>query len=97
VRADLETSNGSITIERVNFASDSSSTITTSNAPITVRAVDAPSGLNIHGDTSNDSLDVNLPGFDVNLEHDHFDAKRDGSNVATLELSTSNALISVRP
>jgi Putative adhesin len=97
VRADLETSNGSITVERVNFAPDSSSTITTSNAPITVRAVDAPSGLSIHGDTSNDSLDVNLPGFDVNLERDRFDAKQGGSNVATLELSTSNALISLRP
>ncbi len=97
ITADLETSNGSITIERANFAADSSSAITTSNAPITVRAVDAPNGLSIHGETSNDSLDVNLPGFSLNLERDQFDAKRDGTNVARLELSTSNALISVKP
>ncbi len=97
VTADLETSNGSITLERTNFAPDSSSTFTTSNAPITVRGVHAPGGLSIHGETSNDSLDVNLPGFSVNLERDQFDAKQGGSNVATLELSTSNALISVKP
>jgi Putative adhesin len=97
VTADLETSNGSVTVERANFAPDSSSTVTTSNAPITVRGVDAPSGLSIHGETSNDTLDVNLPGFSLNLERDQFDAKRDGANAARLELSTSNALISVRP
>jgi hypothetical protein len=97
VTADLETSNGSVTVERANFAADSSSTITTSNAPITVRAVDAPGGLSIHGETSNDAVDVNLPGFSLNLERDRFDAKQGGSNVARLELSTSNALISVKP
>lgn len=97
VTADLETSNGSITLERANFAPNSSSTITTSNAPITLRAVDAPGGLSIRGETSNDSLDVNLPGFEVKLERDSFEAKREGSDAAQLVLNTSNALISVRP
>lgn len=93
----LETSNGSISLERVNLAPDSGNTITTTNAPITLRAVDAPGGLGIKGETSNDALDVNLPGFEVNLGRDDFEANRDGDNPARLELGTSNALISLRP
>lgn len=97
VTANLSTSNGSISLDRVNFAPDSSNTITTNNAPITLRAVNAPGGLNIKGETSNDALDVNLPGFEVSLARDRFEANRDGSNAVRLALTTSNALISVRP
>ncbi len=97
IAVNLMTSNGSITLERVRLAADSSNTVTTDNAPITLRAVDAPGGFSITGQTSNDALDVNLPGFDTNLERDRFEANRDGANTVHLELSTSNALISLRP
>ena len=92
----LETSNGTIRIERPQLASNSSSSARTSNAPIDLIAPKAPAGLRLRGETANAKLDVTLPGFEIKLDSQRFEAKQNGLGMAELELETANARINVR-
>jgi hypothetical protein len=92
----LETSNGAIRMERPQFAANSHSSAHTSNAQIDLIAPRAPAGLILRGETANAKLDVTLPGFEIKLDGQRFEARQDGLGVAELELETANARINVR-
>lgn len=93
----LETSNGAIHLERLNLAANTRNSARSSNGPINLTNVRAPAGLVLRGDTSNATVDVQLPGFEVKLESERFEARNTGLGPAELELDTSNARINVRP
>ena len=94
----LETSNAGITLERLNFANNTKSSLFTSNGNVQLLTLNAPSGLTIRGSTSNSKIDVNLPGFDLKLEEQKFEARRsNGFGMAELEVQTSNDRVTVRP
>ena len=94
----LETSNAGVTLERVNFANNTKSNLFTSNGNVQLSSLNAPSGLTIRGSTSNSKIDVNLPGFDLKLEDQQFEARRsNGFGMAELEVKTSNDRVTVRP
>jgi DUF4097 and DUF4098 domain-containing protein YvlB len=94
----LETSNAGITLERVNFANNTKSSLFTSNGNVQLSSLNASSGLTIRGSTSNSKIDVNLPGFDLKLEDQKFEARRNnGFGMAELEVQTSNDRVTVRP
>ena len=94
----LETSNAGVTLERVNFANNTKSSLFTSNGNVQLSSLNAPSGLTIRGSTSNSKIDVNLPGFDLKLEEQKFEARRsNGFGMAELEVQTSNDRVTVRP
>ena len=93
----LEGSNGAIRLERPQFAANSRSSARTSNAVINVIAPRAPAGLSVRGATVNAKLNVTLPGFEIKLESQRFEAKQNGLGIAELELETANAPINVRP
>ena len=93
----LETSNGAIRLERPQFAANSRSSARGSNAPIDLIAPRAPAGLTLRGETANAKLDVTLPGFEIKLEGQRFEARQNGLGVAELELETANAGINVKP
>jgi hypothetical protein len=93
----LETSNGAIRIERPHFAANSRSSARSSNAAIDLIAPRAPAGLSVRGETANAKLDVTLPGFEIKLDGQRFEAQQNGLGVAELELETSNARINVKP
>jgi hypothetical protein len=98
VQLKLETSNAGITFDRVNFANNTKSTLLTSNGKVQLAGLNAPSGLTIRGSTSNSKIDVNLPGFDLKLEDQKFEAWRNnGFGMAELEVQTSNDSVIVRP
>jgi hypothetical protein len=98
VELKLETSNASLTLERVNFANNSKSSLFTSNGNVQLIGLNAPSGFVIRGSTSNSKIDVNLPGFDLKLEDQKFEATRNnGFGMAELEVKTSNDRVTVRP
>jgi DUF4097 and DUF4098 domain-containing protein YvlB len=92
----LETSNGAIRLERPKFAANSHSSARTSNAPIDLIAPRAPAGLNLRGETANAQLDVTLPGFEIKLDPQRFEARQNGLGIAELELETANARINVK-
>jgi hypothetical protein len=97
ITCELETSNGAIRLERLQFAANSTSSARTSNAPIDLIAPRAPAGLSLRGETANAKLDVILPGFEIKLEGQRFEARQNGLGMAELELNTANAQISVKP
>jgi hypothetical protein len=98
VELKLETSNASLTLERVNFSNNSKSSLFTSNGNVQLISLNAPSGFLIRGSTSNSKLDVNLPGFDLKIEDQKFEARRNnGFGMAELEIKTSNDRVTVRP
>ncbi len=92
----LETSNGSIQLEQLNLENNTTSKVQTSNGSIQLENIQAPSGLLIRGNTNNARVDVNLPGFELRLEDQSFEAKKEGFGQAILELQTSNDRIIVR-
>jgi hypothetical protein len=92
----LEGSNGAIRLERPQFAANSRSSTRTSNAPINVIAPRAPAGLSVRGETANAKLDVTLPGFEIKLDGQRFEAQQNGLGIAELELGTANAQINVK-
>jgi HSP20 family molecular chaperone IbpA len=96
VQLDLATSNASIRLERVALANNTRSKVMTNNGGITIEGISAPSGLSLRGSTSNARVDVQLSGFDVQLEDERFTARKEGFGQAELELSTSNDRITVR-
>ncbi len=96
VQLDLVTSNASIKLERTVLANNTRSKATTNNGGITVEGIGAPNGLVLRGSTSNARVDVQLSGFDVRLEDERFEARREGFGTAELELSTSNDRITVK-
>ena len=71
----LETSNAGVTLERVNFANNTKSSLFTSNGNVQLSGLNAPSGFVVRGSTSNSKIAVNLPGFDLKLEDQKFEAK----------------------
>ena len=91
----LETSNGAIRLERPQLAANSRSSVRTSNAPIDLIAPKAPAGLTLRGETANAKPDVTLPGFDIKLDGQRFEARQNGLGMAELELETTNARINV--
>jgi hypothetical protein len=98
VELKLETSNASLMLERVNFTNNSKSSLFTSNGNVQLIGLNAPSGFLIRGSTSNSKIDVNLPGFDLKLEDQKFEARRsNGFGMAELEIKTSNDRVTVRP
>jgi hypothetical protein len=97
VQFKLETSNGAIRLERPKFAANSHSSARTSNAPIDLIAPKAPAGLAVRGETANANLDVTLPGFEIKLDAQRFEANQNGLGIAELELETANARINVKP
>ena len=94
---DAQTSNASITLERIALTNNTRSRAVTSNGSITVAGLNASSGLLIRGATSNARVDVNAPGLNVRLEDSRFEARRDGFGMAELELKTDNDRITLRP
>jgi hypothetical protein len=64
---------------------------------IRLSGLNAPDGLRLTGETSGGSTDVQLPGFNVRVEENRFEAGRDGSNPASLNLNTSGGSVRVRP
>jgi hypothetical protein len=93
----LENSNGAIRLERLQLATNSRSSVRTSNAAIDLIAIRAPAGLSFKGETANAKLDVTLPGFELKLEGQRFEAKQNGLGIAELELETANAPINIKP
>jgi hypothetical protein len=89
----LESSNGGIRLERLQLAANSRSSARTSNAPIDLIAVRASAGLRISGETANAKPNLILPGFEIELDGQRFDAQQNGLGMAELELATSNARI----
>ena len=79
------------------MATNSRSSVRTSNAAIDLIAPRAPAGLSLKGETVNAKLDVTLPGFEIKLENQRFEAKQNGLGIAELELQTANAPINIKP
>jgi hypothetical protein len=92
----LETSNGAIRLERLQLAANSRSSARTSNAPIDLIAVRAPAGLVFTGETANAKPDLSLPGFEIKLDSQRFEARQNGLGMAELELATANARITLK-
>jgi DUF4097 and DUF4098 domain-containing protein YvlB len=92
----LETSNGTIQLERLQLAANSRSSAHTSNAAINLIAIRAPAGLALTGETVNAKPDLILPGFEIKLDAQRFEARQNGLGMAELELETSNARITAK-
>ncbi|PYE51171.1 DUF4097 family beta strand repeat-containing protein [Deinococcus yavapaiensis] len=90
-----ETSNGRVTIEDVALAADSQNVVVSSNGSVRIRGLEAEGGLNVTGKTSNGSLVVNLPTFEVDTERHAFTAHKVGRGAATLNVETSNGSLDV--
>jgi hypothetical protein len=96
VELDLGTSNASVRLERVVLTNNTRSKVSTNNGGITIEGISAASGLVLRGATSNARVDVQLSGYDVRLEDERFEARKEGFGTAELELSTSNDRITVK-
>ena len=93
----MDTSSGQVLLERVELRPGSKSSVENSSDDIRVSGLSAPDGLRLTGETSGGSTDIQLPGFNVRIEENRFEAGRDGSNPASLNLNTSGGSVQVRP
>ena len=93
----IDTSSGKVMLERVELRPGSKNSVENSSDDIRVSGLSAPDGLRLTGETSGGSTDVQLPGFNVRTEENRFEAGRDGSNPASLNLNTSGGSVQVRP
>jgi hypothetical protein len=96
VRLSLGTSNADLQLEKVGLQNNSTSLLESSNGTVQLDGITASSGLTIRGRTINARVDVDLPGFEVRLEEQGFEARKNGFGMAILELLTSNGRIVVR-
>jgi hypothetical protein len=96
VRLDLQTSNGDVQLEDVGLQNNTSSRVETSNGLVQLEGIRASSGLTIRGNTNNARVEVDLPGFEVRLEDQRFEALKTGFGMAVLEARTSNERIVLR-
>ncbi len=96
VRLALETSNADLQLEQVVLQNNTTSSLESSNGAVQLETISASSGLTIRGQTNNSAIDVDLPGFEVQLEQQRFEARKNGFGMAVLEVRTSNGRIVVR-
>lgn len=96
VRFGLTTSNADLQLEQVVLANNSTSSLESSNGTVQLINLKAPSGMTIRGSTSNAKVEVDLPGFEVQIDNQQFSAKQDGFGMANVEVRTSNKRIVVR-
>jgi DUF4097 and DUF4098 domain-containing protein YvlB len=93
----IDTSSGQVVLERVELRPGPKSSVENSSDDIRISGLNAPDGLRLTGETGGGSTDVQLPGFNVRVEENRFEAGRDGSNPASLNLNTSGGSVRVRP
>ncbi|MEY4529732.1 MAG: hypothetical protein RLZZ156_453 [Deinococcota bacterium] len=96
VRLGLQTSNANVQLEDLSLQNNTSSSIESSNGMVQLERIRASSGLTIRGNTNNSRVEVDLPGFEVRLEDQRFEALKTGFGMAVLEVRTSNERIVVR-
>jgi hypothetical protein len=92
----VQTSNANVQLEDVALQNNTSSSIESSNGLVQLERIRASSGLTIRGSTNNSRIEVDLPGFEVRLEDQRFEALKTGFGMAVLEVRTSNERIVVR-
>jgi hypothetical protein len=96
VRLGLQTSNADLQLEDVGLLNNTTSTLESTNGMVQLEKIKAESGLTIRGNTNNARVEVDLPGFEVQLEDQRFEARKSGFGMAVLEVRTSNERIVVR-
>ncbi len=96
VRLALQTSNADLQLEKIVLQNNTTSSLESSNGAVQLEAISANSGLTIRGQTNNSGIEVDLPGFEVQLEEQRFQARKNGFGMAVLEVRTSNGRIVLR-